>query len=108
MVQPREQDIPQPFPGEPGLARLRVRKNILMGHTAIRQNPFAGTNVPAGVAIAQHALGAFHACEQEHNGHEERYIRQRREYADDWVRFEFHHITANVSSGERAGCAVAN
>ena len=56
-MQPRRAHVPQPFPGEPGLSGHGEGKDVLVGNSAVRQNPLAGADVPAGVAVAEHRAG---------------------------------------------------
>ena len=52
------------------------------GTAWLRQNPFAGADVPARVAVAQQRLHAVHAAEQKNDRHQEGEVRQRRQQLD--------------------------
>ncbi len=47
------------------------------------QNPLAGANVPAGVAVAQQSARAFQLHEQEDQRHQEREVRERGQESRD-------------------------
>ena len=49
----RHDDLGQPFLGVPGRVRGGIGKYILAQHRMVGEHPFAGRDVPIGVAVVQ-------------------------------------------------------
>ena len=64
----REQQLRQPFLGDPRLAEKGEGERIDVGHRAMRQHPVADRDVPVAVGIGQqrHAVGVDQTDEQQH------------------------------------------
>ncbi len=71
--------VGEPFPGEPGRARLRERIKIVMRHRVMIEDPFAGADMPTGVRIGQQPLPSVGSGQEEpHDQRQEIEIRNGR------------------------------
>ena len=103
-VEPGEEYVAQPFPREPRSARLGEREDVAHRNPAVGENPFAGPDVPAGIAIAEQRLHAFHPPEEKRDGHEEGEVRQRRQQLHGELGTRFHFMLRPSRNWRPAAC----
>ena len=70
------QNVPAPFPGKPGLARLRKREWVDARDPVVLEYPFTGPDLQTGIRVAQQIANAANLCEEKIQREEEREVGQ--------------------------------